>query len=204
MEKKLYPFTALECMFPYETKFHEDAVIALEYALSKLPFESRDVTIFHQRFMQNMTFTDIGEAHNLSGSRARDIVLRMLRLIRASKYADMILLGINAWMDREATNAASIGFKLGYNDGYECGSSNQENGDMPPSLFKETPISALGLSSRAKNCMYRLGYTTVEEVAALTYDDLMKVRGLGKLSYEEIIEKLDAMGYDVSNMVKPY
>ena len=51
-------------------------------------------------------------------------------------------------------------------------------------------LDTLGLSTRARNCLRRVGLRTVAEVAALTDEQLLNIRNLGILTLAEIREKL--------------
>ncbi|RLC65361.1 MAG: hypothetical protein DRI48_06795 [Chloroflexi bacterium] len=53
-------------------------------------------------------------------------------------------------------------------------------------------LEILGLSTRARNCLRRAGLRPVAEVAALTDEQLLGIRSLGKLTLAEIREKLTA------------
>ena len=55
----------------------------------------------------------------------------------------------------------------------------------------ETPLEELGLRVRTHNCLRRAGIETVEELLEHTAAWVMKIRGLGKQSYDEIIAALD-------------
>ena len=55
-------------------------------------------------------------------------------------------------------------------------------------------IEELDFSVRTFNCLKRAGIETVEDLTNRTYEDMIKVRNLGKRSLEEIIEKLDSLG----------
>ena len=59
-----------------------------------------------------------------------------------------------------------------------------------------TPITEIGLSSRAKNCLRWRRIETVEELVKLSADDLFRVRGLGKITAKELKEKVKAFGFD--------
>ncbi len=61
--------------------------------------------------------------------------------------------------------------------------------DQPLSL-DDTPLDALGLSTRAYNCLRRAGLRAVAEVAALADEQLLGIRNLGVLTLAEIREKL--------------
>lgn len=61
----------------------------------------------------------------------------------------------------------------------------------------EMTIEELDLSVRSYNCLKRAGINTVEELTEKTEDDMMKVRNLGKKSLEEVIQKLDELGFSL-------
>jgi Bacterial RNA polymerase, alpha chain C terminal domain len=52
-------------------------------------------------------------------------------------------------------------------------------------------IDDLDLSVRTYNCMYRANYKTVKQIKELTFNDLCKVRNLGRRSIEELQEVLN-------------
>jgi len=55
-------------------------------------------------------------------------------------------------------------------------------------------IEELDLSVRAYNCLRRHGVDTVEDLAALKEEDIIKVKNLGKKSMKEIKDKLNDLG----------
>ncbi len=61
----------------------------------------------------------------------------------------------------------------------------------------EMTIEELDLSVRSYNCLKRAGINTVEELTEKTEDDMMKVRNLGKKSLEEVIQKLEVLGFSL-------
>ena len=58
----------------------------------------------------------------------------------------------------------------------------------------EMTVEELELSVRTFNCLKRVGINTVDELLDLTEDDLMHVKNLGKKGFEEVIQKLNALG----------
>lgn len=58
----------------------------------------------------------------------------------------------------------------------------------------EMTIEELELSVRSFNCLKRAAINTVEELTQKTEDDMMKVRNLGKKSFDEVKAKLDELG----------
>ena len=60
----------------------------------------------------------------------------------------------------------------------------------------EMPIEELELSVRSFNCLKRAGIATVEDLTNKTEADMMKVRNLGKKSFDEVTAKLHSLGLD--------
>ena len=60
----------------------------------------------------------------------------------------------------------------------------------------EMSIEELELSVRSFNCLKRAGIATVEDLANKTETDMMKVRNLGKKSFDEVTAKLHSLGLD--------
>ena len=56
-------------------------------------------------------------------------------------------------------------------------------------------IEELDLSVRSFNCLKRAGINTVEDLINKTEEDMMRVRNLGRKSLEEVVEKLESLGY---------
>ena len=59
----------------------------------------------------------------------------------------------------------------------------------------EMTIEELDLSVRSFNCLKRAGINTVEDLTMKTEEDMMKVRNLGRKSLEEVIHKLESLGF---------
>ena len=62
----------------------------------------------------------------------------------------------------------------------------------------EMTIEELDLSVRSFNCLKRAGINTVEDLIGKSEEDMMKVRNLGRKSLDEVIGKLDALGFKLS------
>ena len=62
----------------------------------------------------------------------------------------------------------------------------------------EMTIEELDLSVRAFNCLKRAGVNTVNDLINKSPEEMMKVRNLGKKSLEEVISKLQSLGFDLN------
>ena len=60
----------------------------------------------------------------------------------------------------------------------------------------EMSIEELELSVRSFNCLKRAGIATVEDLTNKSEADMMKVRNLGKKSFDEVTAKLHSLGLD--------
>ena len=58
-------------------------------------------------------------------------------------------------------------------------------------------IEDLDLSVRSYNCLKRAGITPIEKLANTTKEELASIRNLGKMSFNEVIEKLESYGYSL-------
>lgn len=72
--------------------------------------------------------------------------------------------------------------------------SKEESAD---DMVLEMTIEELDLSVRAFNCLKRAGIDTVADLINKTQDDMMKVRNLGKKSLEEVMDKLQSLGFEL-------
>ncbi len=61
----------------------------------------------------------------------------------------------------------------------------------------EMNIEDLDLSVRSFNCLKRAQVNTVEDLVNKTEEDMMKVRNMGRKSLEEVIYKLQSMGFSL-------
>ncbi|MDO4787266.1 MAG: DNA-directed RNA polymerase subunit alpha [Fretibacterium sp.] len=60
--------------------------------------------------------------------------------------------------------------------------------------FLARPVKDLELSIRSENCLLRGGIQTIGDLLQKTREDLLKIRNLGKISLNEIGERLDSAG----------
>ena len=63
----------------------------------------------------------------------------------------------------------------------------------------EMSIEELELSVRSFNCLKRAGIATVEDLTNKTESDMMKVRNLGKKSFDEVTAKLHSLGLNFAS-----
>jgi DNA-directed RNA polymerase subunit alpha len=124
---------------------------------------------------------------------------------RVGNMTDFDKLTLEVWTDStlSARDAVSLGAKILadllmiFTDlSEELGKSNTVvvKPESQRDKILEMTIEELDLSVRSFNCLKRAGINTVEDLAAKSENDMMKVRNLGRKSLEEVINKLQTMG----------
>ena len=74
----------------------------------------------------------------------------------------------------------------------------EKAGDGKDKILEMT-IEELDLSVRSFNCLKRANINTVEDLTEKTEEDMMKVRNLGRKSLEEVIAKLQSLGFTLKS-----
>ncbi|MBP0960029.1 MAG: DNA-directed RNA polymerase subunit alpha, partial [Oscillospiraceae bacterium] len=74
-----------------------------------------------------------------------------------------------------------------------------EKDDKGKEKILEMSIDELELSVRSFNCLKRAGINTVNDLISRSEEEMMKVRNLGKKSFDEVKEKLNSLGYNLSS-----
>ena len=74
-----------------------------------------------------------------------------------------------------------------------------EKDDKSKDKLLEMTIEDLDLSVRSFNCLKRAGINTVDDLINKSQEDMMKVRNLGKKSFEEVRSKLQSLGFDLAS-----
>lgn len=66
---------------------------------------------------------------------------------------------------------------------------------IKPKISMDTDIMDLDLSVRTVNCISRAGIHTVRDIFKRSKTDIAHIRNLGRKSYDELIEKLEELGF---------
>jgi len=64
----------------------------------------------------------------------------------------------------------------------------------------DLPIEALDLSERPRNCLRRAQVQTVGELIEKTEEDLLNITNFGQKSLEEVVAKLDELGFSLRSI----
>jgi DNA-directed RNA polymerase subunit alpha len=75
----------------------------------------------------------------------------------------------------------------------------KKSNDDPRQKALEMPIEELELSVRAYNCLRRASINNVQDLVNKTENEMRKIRNLGKISLEEVINKVKELGLTFKN-----
>lgn len=111
---------------------------------------------------------------------------------------------MNTWVGFSLVGAFEVRCELqrgeGEDDGLVC-VRVEVPGEWVPRvetiLAELAPLSALGLSIRATNCLESAGIALVRELRCRTADELLKIRNLNEATLTEIRQKLAAGGWQL-------
>ena len=129
---------------------------------------------------------------------------------RVGQITDYDKLTIEVWTDGtiSAKEAVSLGAKVltehlnlfvDLSDEAYTADIMVEKDDKGKEKVLEMTIEELDLSVRSFNCLKRSGINTVEDLVNKTEEEMMKVRNLGRKSLEEVMAKLDALGFSLTH-----
>ncbi len=129
---------------------------------------------------------------------------------RVGNVTDFDKLTLEVWTDGtiSAKDAVSLAAKflnehlLSFIDLSEEASNTEimiEKDDKGKEKILEMTIEELDLSVRSFNCLKRAGINTVNDLISRSEEEMMKVRNLGKKSFDEVKEKLNSLGYNLSS-----
>ena len=79
----------------------------------------------------------------------------------------------------------------------------EDDGTMTMDKNLAKPIEELELSVRSTNCLKRAGIHIVADLADKTEEEMMKVRNLGRKSFEEIKQVMDQLGVSFRQSPNP-
>ncbi len=124
---------------------------------------------------------------------------------RVGQITDYDKLTIEVWTNGviDANEAMSIGARIliehlnlfvGLSDDVSMPNLVEKEEEKQEKSLEMT-IEDLDLSVRSFNCLKRAGIHTVEDLLNKTESEMMKVRNLGRKSFEEVEQKLTSLGY---------
>ena len=128
---------------------------------------------------------------------------------RVGQSIDFDKLNLEVWTNGiiSAQEAVSLAAKILtehlnlFVDLSDAGSNTEimvEKDDKGKEKVLEMTIEELDLSVRSFNCLKRAGINTVEDLINKSEEEMMKVRNLGRKSLEEVIWKMNSLGFNLN------
>ena len=195
-----YPYNLLDAikgqtdLIPPEN-MTDDRSRGLQYALSTL--EPREYEILMFRYEQCLTLPEIGAYYDRSPERIRQIEQKALRKLRMPSRWNYIKLGVAGYWQFRKKAYYDQGYTHGYKAGYDMGKNDERAGREQ--AYAENPdmnltIENLNLSTRAFQCLRKLGCHRIGDVAEKRADDIWRTRNMGRITANEIAQALKEHG----------
>lgn len=185
-----YPWNLACAVIGDKEKVYNVYVPALEKAMAELT--DREQKVLEMRFEHGMTYEQCGYRFGVTRERIRQVEAKALRKLRIPRFSKHYLLDTlnkafeidveRARLERENAKLRMILEKQGYT--FE---NNQPKGPR-------IDIADMELSVRSYNCLRRAGFNFVSDLEGMTYENLQKIRNLGRKSILEIIQKARKFG----------
>lgn len=156
------------------TEMTEDHLAGLEYAISQL--DEREQTIIRLRYKQRQTFAQIGEQFNISVNRASQVERKALRKLYHPKNLKYYKYGLEGYKVRQAEFEEA------------------ERQRAYTEKVMETTIYDLDFSVRTFNNLIRAKCEKVSDLVALSEEDILNLKNMGKKQFAEVALKLKALG----------
>lgn len=194
----IYPFNLARDILGSEEAAIKIYVPGIYAALATLT--ERESNVIRLRYTEKMTLKAIGQIHDVTQERTRQILAKALRKLRHPTRANMF----KAVPYTEIRESASEHDRL--KRAYEllvkafevCTAKRAEPGVIVPmaemAATLQTPIDELNLSARSYNCLKRAGKNTLKDVCSMSERELYGIRNLGSKSASEIMNVIAEHG----------
>lgn len=143
-----------------------------------------------------MTLEEVGEKFGVTRHRIRQIEAKAIRKLRHPSRAKILRDGLSKFKENEAVKLAEIELERTetkrrveeFKKQLEERKQNIDNMSMPGfiEVLKTDNLDALNLPTRACNAIYRSGRNTVYDIVTTPDSELVRIRNLGRCSYNII------------------
>lgn len=188
MKNHDFPANVIELLLGEDAEAPADFVGTLYYVLSG--FSTREAETFILYYSTEMDYSGIGKRYGVTRERIRQIVAKTTRKLQHFSRRTLLEVGIRENMAGIEVKAYTRGYEDGYKNGKEKANAEIARSDADADDYLQTPIERMDLSVRTFNCLVRAGVRTVGDVVDMGRENVMKVRNLGRKSYDELVNKL--------------
>lgn len=188
----------------------DDVTERLEEVVSELPGDLPEVIFMLYR--DGMTLKEAGEELGKSGERIRQLKERALRMLRNQRRAAFMLMGESGEevyisrmraeeLKEKAENDYSVRMmrkEIERLDRLIWAKKKIIKDEQEVIPIEEWDTLNIHLSVRGYNALKKSGVNTFGQLLALTYDDLLGIRNLGRKTAEDIMEELGKAGFTLA------
>ena len=193
-ERLEYPYNLIEDLELEPCECFEHFNERLEFLLTKLVITDKEEKVIRLYYIDGKTLEEIGKEFGFTRERIRQInekAIKKLKLFKKYFYG-------GKWCLMEELAKEEYQKYLETQKSYwKYESAKQyilqyESGVFLP--IREQKIENLDLSMRSYNCLKRAGIRTIGDLLNFTYNDLFKIRNLGRKSLKEVLDKIHDLG----------
>lgn len=177
-------------------------VASVMYLIYRMNAKTRDMLLLY--FKEQKPMEAVAKEVNRSKQAVWQNINNALYSLGRGVYLDILVNGVTDTDNARIKNARTIGFNEGYYAGLKDGKSSaldQLSAVLKGRIEKEgldkISLNDVPLSIRSYNCLRRSNCETLGDVACLGSERLLKVRNLGRKSYDEIVGLFEHLGFDI-------
>lgn len=190
-----YPYNLAWEIFGDDQRFKE---LLPEYLKEVVDTElsEREAKCVHLRFIDLMNYEQIAKEFNVTRERIRQILAKAIRKLRHPHRSFKYLAVQRYEYDKlQQENAMLKSYLSEIEKNLKLPSDEDPFVVLP---FFNTPVIEMDLSVRSYNCLVRRGnIKRYGDFQNYKVSDFMKIRNLGQRSLEEILGKLDKLGFKI-------
>lgn len=185
---------------------HMSTEAELYLVMSLSHMTEREMLILKLRYFEQHTLKETGDMLGVTGARIREVEAKAIRKLRWKECGYILTHGAKAYIDKRVNERVDAALRLRMAEleaEYVKKMSaavvkDDESRRNAEEKLKEIAITDLELSLRPVNCLKRVRIRTVGELMERypTYKELMTVRNLGRKSMEEVVDRVQQLGFN--------
>lgn len=209
VKKYPYPtnlFVAMNEIVPcikIKEEYEDHILVGLAAALAALSVEEE--TLILLRYKYGESFSTLGRTYDLTHEAVRQKIKKAIKKLMQPPYRYLVECGIEGYIDQQAEERAKEKvqqylhdeYLRGYSEGLETGKkelSEQKLRNIDASILSLT-LEELNLSVRSTLCLSRAGNKTLADILKYrSWDEIYKIKNMGKKSCDEVAKKLKEFG----------
>ena len=168
----------------------EDFCGTFYYALS-VAAKSSHAEMVVDYYLHGCTLKEIGEKNEISSERVRQILNKVLRILRKPQFNELLSKGLNGYMTdmlrKKTYQAKDKSFHQGYEQAvYDSKSIIERKIDS----LSKIGVEYAELPTRAFNLLYKSGYRSIGDIIAAGPEKIANIPNLGFATYTALVKSL--------------